>query len=176
MRADQQNPYAPPSSEPLPPPVGGSGRFLLASPWIRLGSAIIDGIINLAIFHVTRVAFSMLGVSISWDGTGEGSREIRYGMALLGVLIFYAVHWHWLSVNGQTIGKKLVRIRIATMTGEKPSMTDLVIKRYGFISVLNFIPFVGAWIGLVDSLCIFRKNHRCLHDEIAGTQVVRIVE
>lgn len=172
MNADTPNPYAPPSSEPLPPQATEFRQFPLASPWIRLGSALIDGLINVAIFYLIRF---ILGTP-AWLDRSPQPNEKQWGPVILGILIFYGVHWYWLSLNGQTIGKKLTKIRIATMSGEKPSMTDLVLKRYGFMNLLSLIPVVGGLVGLVNVLCIFRKDHRCLHDQVAGTQVVRIVE
>lgn len=176
MSTDAPNPYAPPTTEPLPPPVVEFRQFPLASPWIRLGSAIIDGVINLVIFSLIGFAFSAFGIAPPWEDPSHVGFAINFGEALTGVLVFYAVQWRWLSLNGQTIGKKLTRIRIVTMAGEKPSMIDLALKRYGFMNLLSFIPIVGGLIALADLLSIFRKDHRCLHDQVAGTQVVRVVE
>jgi uncharacterized RDD family membrane protein YckC len=41
------------------------------------------------------------------------------------------------------------------------------------MGVLGSIAYVGAGIQLFDILCIFRADHRCLHDLIADTVVVR---
>lgn len=41
----------------------------------------------------------------------------------------------------------------------------------GFISAL---PCIGHIYSLVDPLMVFSEEHRCLHDQIAGTYVVDI--
>jgi uncharacterized RDD family membrane protein YckC len=41
------------------------------------------------------------------------------------------------------------------------------------MSILGSITYVGPGIQLFDITCIFRADHRCLHDLIADTMVVR---
>ncbi|MEE2658000.1 MAG: hypothetical protein VX733_05800 [Candidatus Latescibacterota bacterium] len=50
-------------------------------------------------------------------------------------------------------------------TGE--SVTN-VLKR----SVLNYMLGVFPLYGFIDALFIYREDHRCIHDLIAGTRVV----
>jgi len=38
--------------------------------------------------------------------------------------------------------------------------------------LLGFIPEIGPSIGWLDDLLIFRADYRCIHDHLAGTQVV----
>ncbi|BCU77933.1 RDD family protein [Luteolibacter sp. LG18] len=174
MSEDTSNPYSPPASEPLPPLAAESGEFPLASPWTRFHSVVIDGVVNLGVVRLIRFAFSSAGFPLVWAESGAYASGKNYLLALLGIIVFYAVQSWLLCRSGQTIGKKLTGIRIATMTGGKPSAIDLLLKRYGFSSLLMFIPIVGGIISLVDILSIFRKDRRCLHDQIAGTQVVRV--
>jgi uncharacterized RDD family membrane protein YckC len=174
MSDESPNPYSPPVSDPLPPSLDPA-LSLLASPMTRLGSALVDGIINAAIFYGIRFILFALGMVSSVVPSTNDRWAAEIGTTALGLVIFYAVQWHLLSSSGQTIGKKLSRIKIVTMQGEKPNMTDLALKRYGVIYLLNIIPIAGPIIGLVDTLCIFRKDRRCLHDLLAGTQVVKDV-
>ena len=39
--------------------------------------------------------------------------------------------------------------------------------------VLTSIPFLGPFIGLANALAIFRENCKCLHDDLAGTKVIK---
>lgn len=176
MNADVPNPYSPPASEALPPHVGEPQPLHLASRWIRLGSALIDGLANLAIYRLIGIVVSSSGVAPPWSDRSHQFHGVDLGVALMGMLVFYSVQWGFLSSSGQTIGKKLTRIRIVTMTGEKPSMTDLALKRYGFMNLSTFIPIAGGLIALADLFSIFRKDHRCLHDQVAGTQVIKILK
>ena len=45
--------------------------------------------------------------------------------------------------------------------------------RYLPLAVSANIPWVGQFIVLVDSLFVFRKDKRCIHDLIANTKVIK---
>lgn len=54
-------------------------------------------------------------------------------------------------------------------TGVIDGFVTNVLMRSVLNRILSFIPFYA----LVDILFIFREDRRCLHDRIAGTQVVQ---
>ena len=94
-------------------------------------------------------------------------------LRLLGVLASLAlliVQLVMVSKHGQTLGKRLVGTKIVLKdTGENGGFIVNVLKR-GFLNgLLSLIP--GYF--LVDSLFVFRQDHRCIHDMIAGTIVVQ---
>ena len=93
--------------------------------------------------------------------------------AVIGLAIFAVIHSYPLHENGQTWGKKLLSIRIVDLQGNKPPLTDLLLKRYLPTHAMANVPCVGGLYALVDSLMIFRQDQRCLHDLIASTRVVR---
>lgn len=71
--------------------------------------------------------------------------------------------------DGQTIGKKIVSIRIVSVeTGQNAGFGSNVVMRAWVNSLLSTIPFCA----FVDILFIFRDDQRCIHDLIAGTHVV----
>lgn len=82
------------------------------------------------------------------------------------------IQWRSLAAKGQSIGKKVANTRIAMMDGAKPPVLDIVIKRYGFVILISLIPFIGVILPWIDILMIFKKDRRCLHDLVAGTQVL----
>jgi hypothetical protein len=41
--------------------------------------------------------------------------------------------------------------------------------------VLQQIPGINIFAGLLDPLFIFRQDRRCIHDFIAGTKVINLV-
>ena len=45
-------------------------------------------------------------------------------------------------------------------------------RRYLFANGVGMIPFIGGLISIVNICFIFRGDKRCLHDLVAGTQVV----
>jgi hypothetical protein len=50
----------------------------------------------------------------------------------------------------------------------------IVTRRLMPVYALNFVPRVGALLGIVNVLFIFRRSKKCLHDDIADTVVIRI--
>jgi uncharacterized RDD family membrane protein YckC len=50
----------------------------------------------------------------------------------------------------------------------------VILMRYFPIWVVSLIPFVGAFLILIDLLSIFRSDQRCIHDWLAGTRVVAV--
>jgi len=92
---------------------------------------------------------------------------------LLGWLLLLTVQGYFLYHNGQTLGKKAMKIRIVTAdTGVHPSLVQLFLLRGPITFALSLIPAIGQLFAIVDALCIFREDRRCLHDLIAGTKVV----
>lgn len=90
---------------------------------------------------------------------------------LIGVAVVNII---MLSVRGQTIGKWITGIRVVMFqTGARAGFVRAVLLRSFVMGVLGSIAYVGAGIQLFDILCIFRADHRCLHDLIADTMVVR---
>ena len=79
-----------------------------------------------------------------------------------------------LRKSGQTLGKKMVGIRIADLDGGVPDFARLVVLRYLFVGAVLPIPLVGPYFRLIDILFIFRADRRCIHDLIAGTMVVKV--
>ncbi|HEY8962240.1 MAG TPA: RDD family protein [Luteolibacter sp.] len=164
-----ENPYAAPVTDPtVASPV--DAPLHLATLGQRFGGALIDALINMAI--IFPLSFAM-GFYSTRAGHKLSLMETT-GMGLAGFAIFLAIHWVFLNATGQTIGKKVAKTRIVTMDGRKPGMGDLAGKRYAFMNLIGIIPLAGSILSLVNILFIFRNDRRCLHDLIAGTQVVQV--
>ncbi len=167
----QQNPYEAPRSHLGDAP---SADGNLADRGVRLGAAIIDTVILLAI----TLPLMWFGgyLELVMQGAARGT-QVPFGTTLMwsaiGFALFILIQGMPLAKRGQTIGKKLLGIRIVHLDGSQPTLVTLLTKRYLPIQLTNLIPFVGGLIGLVNVLLIFRADRRCGHDLIAGTQVVR---
>jgi uncharacterized RDD family membrane protein YckC len=162
------NPYAAPESLPMAPAPDHRAADL-ASRGLRLVAALIDAVIGggaslFIIFIVLDYDLRRLAAS------GLGARAL---IALMGVALFLLLHGWLLARNGQTIGKKLVGIRVALLDGGVPPFASLILKRYLPIWLVVQIPFAGFLCNLANILFIFRSDRRCLHDLIAGTRVVK---
>jgi uncharacterized RDD family membrane protein YckC len=90
----------------------------------------------------------------------------------LSLIILTVLHGYLIYKNGQTIGKYVVGTKIVKLDGDKQSVGKILVLRYYLIALVTLIPIVGNLIGIIDSLFIFRNDHRCIHDHIAGTKVV----
>lgn len=151
--------------KPLPasPTVEGDGRYPLATRTQRFRAAIVDGFFYIIICFIFGVA----------EGASEESPEIGALLILFGLgigAIFLTIQLTLLFLSGQSIGKKVVGIRIMQMDGNPATSAQLFLLRGALMWLLNIIPFVY----LIDVLFIFQDSRRCMHDLIAGTKVVQV--
>ena len=154
------NPYQAPSAHV--DDVNDSEEFELAGRWIRLGASILDFIV-LAIFLL--LPFYLLGLMNLLENPITG--------LVLGQIAFLIFNGYLLFAHGQTIGKKLLSIKITLVDGEHPRFGRSYALRYLFPNaIFQMHPFLTI-LALVDVLFIFGNSRRCVHDLIAGTIVVK---
>ena len=129
-----------------------------------MGAAIVDGIVYL-------VPIVLLAVITPLLVGGPGGETIVVVFVLVAILIVFIFQMVLLTKDGQTLGKKALKIRIVKRdTGVNGGFVPNVLLRLIVNGLIGFIPFCG----LVDILFIFRSDRRCIHDMIAGTQVVNV--
>ncbi len=145
----------------------------LASLWARLGAAIIDTIILMVVIFVPLLLL-LGGWSAYLGKVATGGYLMKVGLTLLGFITYAVVNGAFLASNGQTIGKKLVGIKIVRTDGSQPTLAHILLMRQGPISALQLIPFAGSLLGLIDVLMIFRESRQCVHDNIADTRVINV--
>lgn len=168
------NPYAAPAARVDDAPTGD--ELELADRGIRLVGKILDSII-IAI-PVGLVAFVLALVAGLSRANGGGSDQdfifgvmaFLIGISLVGMLIWNFV---WLHRYGQTIAKRLLKIRIVRSDGSRCGLLRVIFARWLPVTLLGAIPVLGYVAFFVDSLMIFRDDRRCLHDLIADTIVVK---
>ena len=93
-------------------------------------------------------------------------------MGVLGVLIFIIIHGKLLARYGQTVGKKILNIKITDLDGNLPSIKKHILPRYAFSTLVAYIPIIGGGISLISILFIFGKSRRCIHDQVGKTIVI----
>jgi uncharacterized RDD family membrane protein YckC len=165
---DDENPYAPPKATlDLEKELTGHGE--LAGRWTRFCAAIVDSFIGLACGIPVTWVLGLWGYLVR---NQEPPRGLLIASTAFGFLIFVVVHGYFLYKNGQTVGKKLLGIRIADLDGNVPDLARLLLLRYLPVSLVTLIPVVGNYLPVFDVLFIFQASRRCLHDVIAGTIVV----
>jgi uncharacterized RDD family membrane protein YckC len=135
----------------------------------RLGGAIIDGLILMAILLP---AMYMGGYFEGMMSGVEPGFSAKVMWTLIGFAIFTVVQGFPLANDGQTWGKKALKMKIVDLAGNKPEFGRMLLLRYGVAQAISLVPWVGGLYFLVDSLFVFRSDKRCIHDLIAGTRVV----
>jgi len=181
-----QNPYAPPTAV-VADVADASGPGELAERSARLGAAIVDILIVLVCY------LPPLVVGLQNYVPARGLRNFANGGATVAgllILILIAVTCVLVARNGQTLGKKLIGIKVVRSNGTKATLGRIFWMR----NILSNVPGICAYITvlvpglnafnvivapinfiylLVDCLLIFGESRQCLHDKIADTVVVR---
>lgn len=171
------NPYAAPTA--VVRDLRDAGQIVLASRLSRLGAALLDSAIVVVPAIVAAIALPAYqdyaarasGSAPAPGGMGVGMSiflvACLLGMVALGVYQLVLLYRH-----GQTLGKKIVGIRIVRPDGSRASFPRVLLLRYLVPTLVGAIPLVGPFFTLVDLLFIFGEERRCLHDRIADTIVV----
>jgi uncharacterized RDD family membrane protein YckC len=156
------NPYQAPDVAVRAPIYVSYGEKALASRGSRLSAQFVDGLLFLLIY-IPLVAAA---------ATGAESEAAAAGSSMLMLLLFFGlgvVQIFYLTRDGQTIGKKAVKIRIVRYDdGGNPGFVKAVLLRGIVNGFLGIIPLYA----FVDILFIFGAEQRCIHDLLAGTKVV----
>ncbi|MDB5849699.1 MAG: hypothetical protein JWP29_3451 [Rhodoferax sp.] len=92
---------------------------------------------------------------------------------LANFLLLALLNGYLLWTRGQSIGKFLLKIRIAKPSGERVSASSLCI-RYGAGLVFAITSATSLLYCLVDSSLGLRPSRRCLHDMLANTVVLEV--
>jgi uncharacterized RDD family membrane protein YckC len=162
---------------PAEAPAVRDGGLLLASWWSRVWATLIDLTLILllagAIVAVSSLAFL--------SGTTEGAVSVVVGVVVallamvVAVLVYPAVSTGVL--HGQTVGKKLLRIRVVRLNGRPmdigwSTLRESIVKWMLFVFILS--PATGGVAWIVDVLWpLWDDERRALHDMVVGTRVVR---
>jgi uncharacterized RDD family membrane protein YckC len=163
------NPYAPPQAT-VADVVDPRLSNVAAERGTRLAAAILDGLfIGGMIYAPLLVGFGFGGI------TGGRNFNMNAGMAaafVIGAIGF--VVWCWLTVtfvrlNGQSIAKKLLNIKVVRSDGSPITLARIFFLRNVVNVMLSMIPLYG----FIDLLFIFGEHRQCLHDKIADTIVVK---
>ena len=92
-----------------------------------------------------------------------------FGILMLGYVV-YQLYLLW--KNGQTVGKKAMKIKIVRTDGSRASFPRLLFLRALVPGIVGYIPVLGPVLTLTDWLFIFGEPKRCVHDYLADTIVI----
>lgn len=178
------NNYAPPQS--VVADVSSSDvAFEKATRLSRLLAFIIDGLIFGIPFAPLYIAMFSAGMHArmnpqafagAWLAAVAGAGISLYVGGVIYIALI-AVTIMLVHRNAQTIGKKLMGIKVARKNGSRASLARIFWLRNVVNSlvgmVLLVVPFIGGLYSLIDPLVIFGEQRRCVHDYIADTIVIR---
>lgn len=164
------NPYAPPQAEVRDGVA--HDEIELAGRGARLGAAMLDGLIGLVVVG----APLFIGADFNAMQAG-GFRDVfsSTGLTLagIGMVILIGITAYLVYQNGQTIGKKIVGIKVVRSDFSRASVARIFWLRNFVNGIPGAIPYVGNVYGLVDHLFILGEKRQCVHDKIADTVVVK---
>ncbi len=166
-------------------------NFELANVGQRLAAFIIDNVIKFAYIYMM---ISFFKFSVFNEAVGGDYWSLRaIDVLVLLPLTFYSLYLEIL-MNGQTIGKKLLKIRVINIDGFKPSAVDftmrwflrivdfnLFILVFVYLSSLNLmnnvgliyaVLLLGKFVGFVSIL--LTKNNQRIGDIPANTIIVSL--
>jgi len=161
-----ENPYAPPGAD-----ITVEDSTELAERGTRLGGAIIDGVIYGLVFWGAILALGL------FDRIASQTENLAVlgQLLVLSIACFLVLNGYLLAKHGQTIGKRILDMRIVSVDDNKIlPIWKLISLRYLPVWIVGYIPVVGPVLGLIDPLFIFREDRRCVHDLIAGTKVIKV--
>jgi uncharacterized RDD family membrane protein YckC len=141
-------------------PEGVSFSFRLASPVLRAVAAGIDMMVVSAAWTVLSTVLGLIGV-VGGD-IAQGLGFVAYFVLSEGYRIL--TEWAW---RGQTIGKRVMRLRVVDEQGLRLTFAQIVMRNLlRFIDALPFAYLVGGVAALLN-----RRAQR-LGDLAAGTLVI----
>lgn len=140
----------------------------LAGRGARLGAVLLDNLFVLLALVPGGVA--LMSAANSYGNDGMGAAFFLLVAGFIGVL---GIQLYLLGKEGQTLGKRVVGIRIVDhSTGALAGAGRVLGLREFLRGIVSAIPYVGWVLILIDVLFIFSEDRRCIHDHIARTKVV----
>jgi uncharacterized RDD family membrane protein YckC len=138
----------------------------------RLLAQLLDSlVVSLPVF-VTMIIylFFMLGEGAEADTRGLIG-GLLFSLAFLMTLGVLGYQAYQTTRTGQSIGKRMMGIRVVRGDGSRADFVRVVLLR----NVVPYLINVGCGLfGLIDTLFIFSEEQRCIHDHIADTRVVKV--
>ena len=142
-------------------------NFNTASVGERMLAYIIDALVIIAYYLIVYyIIFDLFGIG-DYMPHDQWSWNAVQGLISLPVL-FYAL-WHEALMEGQSIGKRIVKIKVIKIDGYQAGFGDYLIR--WILRIIEVTP-PFSFIGLI-SMIINNKNQR-LGDMAAGTAVITL--
>ncbi|MDD7914044.1 RDD family protein [Polaribacter ponticola] len=164
-------------------------KFTVATVFQRLLAFLVDNVLKFSYLYFANKVFdfNLLNETLNGDGWTIKAVEVLF----LLPITFYSLYSEIL-MNGQTLGKKLLKLKVINVDGFKPSITDYIIR--WLLRIIDFNLFMLLYIyvaslGLKDQyflvvaififgkmigffLILFTNKNQRFGDIIANTIVI----
>lgn len=150
-------------------------RVRVAGFWRRTGAGLVDAIVLSLVFLVLQLGvaavldqplprLSQIGPDYLLDAAVSGSPLAEIAAVVFLVVVFtYFFVFH--ATQGQTLGKRLFRIRVIDAYGARPTFARTLVRTMAYAPSALLLTLGFVWIG-VD------REKRGLHDWLADTYVI----
>ncbi len=179
---DEGTPSPLPAVADLAPPLRPSRReaaqVYVVGFWKRLAAALIDvAIVVPAALIITLIASKLAGVHLPPSNLHLLDIDLWIDLVLatdpalvMGLVLFVAIGLTYLLVFhivlGQTLGMRLLKMKVIDHYGDAPSPRRCIARCAGYLAAIATLFLGFLWIG-------FDSEKRGLQDWIAGTYVIR---
>jgi uncharacterized RDD family membrane protein YckC len=151
-----------------PPAYGyGAGASVKADPGTRFVAYLLDGLIAGGILVAYFILLAIVGGILFSISEGLGAIVFILGYLAAFALFVYYYIWCNKRHNGQTIGKKMMNIKVVTNSGAPITNVQFVLRNTVGYWVSGAILYIGFLMILFDT------EKQGLHDKIFGTNVVK---
>ncbi len=158
-----------------PQPVAGAGGAMVggASQTADGGKRLVAWLLDALILLIPLGIVSGVVGGTSQEFTAFSIRQ--WIANIITTALWFAYHYFMNANGGQTVGRKVMNIKIVNMDGSQAA-SDALLKRFGF-GFLGLVPFLGGLVlfvaGLASLVMIFvDSENQAVWDKVAGTKTV----
>jgi len=164
------------AATPAPAPVGPEPELATRSRRLvarAIDQAILGLVAGPGVLAAVGLFASLFARSeLAWHGFARGAAWTVLVVSSVATAVLLLYQWACLALEGQTIGKRQMAVRVVLEDGRPAGFFEAVFLRSWVTACLGVAPYVGQAAITVDALLILGPGRRCLHDRVAGTKVV----
>ncbi|MGB0122672.1 MAG: RDD family protein [Silvibacterium sp.] len=147
-------------------------RFPVAGIGSRFLAILADSALQIACYAVLILVFVLIATSAPKTAAGDLSRTGEKWLVAGFILFNFLMYWGYFTLfetfwNGQTPGKKLLKIRVIQQSGRQITFFEAMTRN--LIRIIDWVPSIYL-VGLITMLC--NRQHQRLGDLAAGTIVI----
>ncbi|MFF3438064.1 RDD family protein [Streptosporangium sp. NPDC002721] len=141
------------------------GAIRLGGRWRRL----FAGILDLLVIGFLSSPFTYRTVTTVTGAESGLSVQVPFAETLLVAVIGFLYSWLLTSFwNGQTLGKKIFRLRVADIGGHRAGVKQTALRQ-----LVSWLMYSTCCLGWIDvAFILFHSRKQAVHDLAAGTLVI----